>query len=139
MELLSSPIERVFEFEFGRDNVSIRRIILCSASAFANILSYPMELVKMRMMVSQHNKYETPLYKNPKSCLKEIYGLRGVKGLYQGLGVSLLQNFLGLATIDIVFGQLSALDTLKNQSAYVRMLMSCILAETLIYPIDTIK
>lgn len=138
---MSNPIKKVFDYEFGKDNKTISRLILYSASALANTLTYPLELVKQRMMTSRHDKYSAPLYRNPKACFKEIYGLRGVRGFYQGMSVSLLQNLIGLSITDFSFDWFEAKDTGIPilQSVYTKMLFSCSLAEALLYPLDTIK
>lgn len=112
-------------------------MILYSGSAVANILTYPLELVKQRMMTSRHEKYDAPLYRTPKACLKEVYSFRGVKGLYQGMSVSLLQNIAGLAVTDAMFDNLSSSEVIPQ--VYVRTMLSCSIAELLFYPLDTIK
>lgn len=47
-------------------------------------------------MLDRREKYDTPIYSGVKDGLKQTYKLQGVKGLYQGLGLSCLQNVLTL-------------------------------------------
>lgn len=60
-----------------------------AASITANTLVYPLDLVKT---VIQTQTADEAKYKNSLDCLRTVYKTQGVKGLYRGLGSSVLSS-----------------------------------------------
>lgn len=100
VDLLREPLRKVFgrSETTGKYKGLVESSILYLASSIANVLSYPWEVARIRMMVDQRHRYEKPLYKNPSNCLREVWNNQGVRGWYAGLTISLLQNILTIAT-----------------------------------------
>ncbi|XJO73684.1 hypothetical protein BDV3_004626 [Batrachochytrium dendrobatidis] len=62
-----------------------------SISGFVNgFFSSPMELVKIRLQ--NQDKASAQLYKGPVDCLRKIVAKQGIRGLYKGLGTTIVRE-----------------------------------------------
>jgi solute carrier family 25 phosphate transporter 23/24/25/41 len=88
---------RAYLFDYLRDTYSydrynqtlLERFICGGIAAFlAETVSYPLEVAKTRMALSERKKYKGVL-----DCLKRSYTKGGVKAVYAGLSISQLSVF----------------------------------------------
>lgn len=109
VDVLREPMKKLFERSevTGRFKGLVESTILYLASSVANVVSYPWEIARIRMMVDMRQRHEKALYKNPTQCLREIWNSQGVRGWYAGLTVSLLQNILTIGLARSIMPQLT--------------------------------
>lgn len=88
-------------------------------------------------MLDRREKYETAVYGSARDCLRQTYKLQGVRGLYQGLGLSVLQNAVMLVGVKNVYEILG--ERVEAKYGYLQLVGSCLIVDMLLYPIDTLK
>lgn len=111
-----------------------------SGSAIAEIISLPLDTIKVQMQVYQGK------YKNSMHCAKSIMETEGVKGLFKGLTAGLMrQLFFGtirLAIFDVANGKLQQSKGLENITVFDRLLLALgagAAAMVIANPTDVIK
>lgn len=141
-------MKRYYDKKLNGQPLTIFDYFNCGAVAgFANgFLTSPIEHIRIRL---QSQTGETKLYNGPLDCAKKIYQENGIRGIYKGLGPTLIRESIGLG---IYFSTYEALISreLKSNSKLTRndipawklCMFGGLSGYTLwigIYPIDVIK
>nr|KAJ3418674.1 hypothetical protein HK105_007993 [Polyrhizophydium stewartii] len=116
-----------------------------SISGFVNaFFSSPMELVKIRLQ--NQDASATPLYRGPIDCIQKIFRTQGIRGLYRGLGTTLIRETPSygayFASFEIMSRMLLPKDADPNEPTASMLLaggMAGVVGWLSTYPIDVIK
>jgi len=111
----------------------------CSSTLFV----YPLDMARTRLGVDLGKQKSDRQFKGPFDCIGKIYRSDGMRGLYKGLGMSLVGIFIyrGLYFGTYDSGKGEVLDH-EKASLFQKLLFAqvcVIVSETVSYPTDTIK
>ncbi len=121
----------------------IHKIIIGGLAGNASILIvYPLDFLRTRLGVDVGKKGESQ-FNNISDCIKQIYRSNGIRGFYQGLGMTMASTFIyrGLTFGLFDFGKLY-IDDYQNRSFAFKYLFAQLVSgstETFIYPTDTVR
>lgn len=132
-------------FNFGIKGQIEKRInnkLLCGGitGILSSIILFPFDLVKIKLVTDKDKKY-----KNFFDCINKTQKENGFKGLFNGLGISMLGNFCyrGLYFGLFDLGNKYLLNNYKINNIYLKKYLMAqgvsLLSETITYPIDTIR
>lgn len=118
------------------------------AGGFANaFLASPIELVRIKLQI-QTGDVTTRLYNGPIDCFRKIFKQTGVRGIFKGLGPTLLREGHGIGIYFLTFEALVKNETIKQKVARsdIPGWKLCLFGATAgyamwlsLYPVDVIK
>ncbi|KAI5951622.1 YMC2 [Candida jiufengensis] len=141
-------MKRYYDRELHGRPLSLLQYFNCGAVAgFANgFLASPIEHIRIRL---QTQTGSNKLFNGPLDCAKKIYEIDGIRGIYKGLGPTLIRESIGLGIYFATYEALIANDLKKHPGLtreQIKPLTLCLYGGlsgyTLwiaIYPIDVIK
>lgn len=141
-------MKRHFDKKLNGQPMTILDYFYCGAVAgFANgFLTSPIEHIRIRL---QSQTGVNKVYNGPFDCAKKIYDRNGIRGIYKGLGPTLIRESVGLgiyfATYEALIARELKLDTKLTRNdipAWKLCMFGGLSGYTLwigIYPIDVIK
>jgi solute carrier family 25 (adenine nucleotide translocator) protein 4/5/6/31 len=112
------------------------------AGCTSTLFVYPLDMARTRLGVDVGKKLTERQFKGPFDCIRKIYRADGLKGLYRGMGMSLVGIFLYRG---LYFGSYDSGKgvVINNESSFAKKFlfaqMCVIFSETISYPTDTIK
>ena len=112
-------------------------MILFVSSYLSMSLTYPFEVIRIRLMKEMTNKQETKVFRGFGECLRTILLKEGFRSVFKGyfFSTAFLIPYMGIS-----FG---IYETLKNSKMfntdYENLAYSAILSQILLYPLDTVR
>jgi len=129
--LLKFPLNEFYKKKIG-NSTPIQLLASGVAAGLTQVcLTYPLDVMRTRMSLDHHM---TTNYNKYFSCIKNIYHVEGISGFYKGFPVSALSYpmYVGI--------QFSMYETLcQNDFSYFSAPIAGMIAQSLMYPGDTIK
>ena len=100
-------------------------------------LTYPFEVIRIRLMKEMTNKQETKVFRGFSECLRTILLKEGFRSIFKGyfFSTAFLIPYMGIS-----FG---TYETLKNSKIfntdYENLAYSVIISQIFLYPLDTVR
>jgi len=132
-----------------RDSTNSSKLVLANllagglAGSTSTLFVYPLDMARTRLGVDIGKHPNERQFKGPFDCINKIYKADGMKGLYKGIGMSLVGIFLyrGLyfGTYDSGKKLISDYNKMSIMQKFFFAQACVIFSESISYPTDTIK
>lgn len=111
--------------------------ILFISSFFSLSMTYPLEVVRIRLMKEMTNKQEKKVFKGFGECLKTITFKEGLKSLFKGYFFSsmVLMPYLSLSFGIYEYFKISNIFNTDLEN----LVFSVLTSQLLLYPFDTVR